>query len=442
MRIENAECIQLTKGLIRFLQDSPTSFHAVANIAGILREAGFTELHEGEKWELKKNGSYFVTRNQSSILSFRIPAGTCGGYQIMASHSDSPTFKIKENPEMESEGHYIRLNVEKYGGMLCAPWFDRPLSVAGRLVVKAGNCLVSKLVKVDRDLLMIPNLAIHFNRQVNDGYKYNPQVDMIPLFGGHDSKGTFMKLVADAAGVHEEDILGHDLFLYSRMPGTIWGAGNEFFSCGRIDDLQCAFASLKGFLESEPAEGIAVHAVFDNEEVGSGTKQGADSTFLMDTLRRINTGLGRDEEAYLMALASSFMISADNAHAVHPNLPDRADPTNRPYMNQGIVIKYNANQKYTTDAVSAAMFKALCQRAGVPFQTFANRSDMPGGSTLGNISNAHVSLNTVDIGLPQLSMHSTYETAGVMDTCYLTRVAAHFYSACIRAGEGGCYEVV
>ena len=432
----------ITEAMLQFIEESPTAFHAAANVEALLLENGFEKLENLAEGALVPGGSYYTMQNGSAVLAVKIPENPAKGFRIAASHSDSPCFKIKEVPEMKVENTYVKLNVEKYGGMLCAPWFDRPLSVAGRLVVKAGNCLVSKLVKVDRDLLMIPNLAIHFNRQVNDGYKYNPQVDMIPLFGGHDSKGTFMKLVADAAGVHEEDILGHDLFLYSRMPGTIWGAGNEFFSCGRIDDLQCAFASLKGFLESEPAEGIAVHAVFDNEEVGSGTKQGADSTFLMDTLRRINTGLGRDEEAYLMALASSFMISADNAHAVHPNLPDRADPTNRPYMNQGIVIKYNANQKYTTDAVSAAMFKALCQRAGVPFQTFANRSDMPGGSTLGNISNAHVSLNTVDIGLPQLSMHSPYETAGVMDTCYLTRVAAHFYSACIRAGEGGCYEVV
>lgn len=442
MKIDRETCRKMTGGLIRFLEDSPTSFHGVANIAGILGEAGFTELREGEKWKLAEGGSYYVTRNQSSIISFRIPSRPYSGFQIIASHSDSPTFKIKENPEMESEGHYIRLNVEKYGGMLCAPWFDRPLSVAGRLVVREGTRLVSRLVKVDRDLLMIPNLAIHFNRQVNDGYKYNPQVDMIPLFGEAGAKGTFMKIIAESAGVAEEDILGHDLFLYSRTPGTVWGADGEFFSCGRIDDLQCAFASLKGFLEGEPDGSIAVHAVFDNEEVGSGTKQGADSTFLEDTLRRVNGALGRSEEEYLMSLASSFMISADNAHAVHPNLPDRSDPTNRPYMNEGIVIKYNANQKYTTDAVSAAMFKTLCREADVPFQTFANRSDMPGGSTLGNISNAHVSLNTVDIGLPQLAMHSPYETAGIRDTCYLTAVAKLFYSTAVKAGESGCYEMI
>lgn len=442
MKSEIKDCQETAKELIRFLEDSPTSFHGTANIANVLLKAGFTELHEEDKWELLQGGSYFVTRNQSSVLAFRLPAGKFTGFQIIASHSDSPSFKIKANPEMETEGRYIRLNVEKYGGMLCAPWMDRPLSVAGRLVVREGGRLAVKLVKVDRDLLIIPNLAIHFNREVNDGCKYNAQVDMLPLFGGAGSGGMFMKVLAEEAHVREEDILDHDLFLYGRTPGTVWGAHGEFVSGGRLDDLQCSFASLKGFLAGGHPKVAAVYAVFDNEEVGSSTKQGANSTFLEDTLSRINSGLGRSREEYLMAIASSFMISADNAHAVHPNLPDKSDPTNRPFMNEGIVIKYNAGQKYTTDAVSAAMFKALCQEAGVPYQTFANRSDMMGGSTLGNISNSHVSLNTVDIGLPQLAMHSPYETAGVKDTCYLIEAARYFYSAPLSfpAGfpSGGC----
>lgn len=441
MKVNRDECQKRAEELIAFLESSPTSFHAVEQMVKELREAGFLPLSEGEKWELKAGGNYYVTRNQSSLLAFKIPEGSVTGFQIMASHSDSPTFKIKENPEMEAEGHYIKLNVEKYGGMLCAPWFDRPLSVAGRLVIKEGNRLVSKLVNVDRDLLMIPNLAIHFNREVNEGYKYNAQIDMIPVYGGADAKDTFMVTVAEAAGVEEGAILGHDLFLYSRTPGTIWGAGKEFVSCGRLDDLQCAFASLKGFLKGGHPNCVSVHAVLDNEEVGSGTKQGADSTFLEDTLKRINRGLGRSEEEYFMAIASSFMVSADNAHAVHPNLSGKADPTNRPYMNEGIVIKYNANQKYTTDAVSAAMFKALCHSIGVPYQTFANRSDMLGGSTLGNISNAHVSLNAVDIGLPQLSMHSPYETVGMYDTCYLIQAAEAFFSTCMKEDGPGCYEM-
>ena len=250
-----------------------------------------------------------------------------------------------------------------------------------------------------------------------------------------------MRTVAESAGLDEADILGHDLYLYNRMRGTIWGAEEEFFSCGRIDDLQCAFASLEGFLAGGHPDCVSVHAVLDNEEVGSTTKQGAASTFLADTLKRLNQALGRSEEQYLAALASSFMISADNAHGVHPNHADKADPTNRPYLNGGIVVKYNANQKYTTDAVSAAVFKALCDEVGVPVQTFTNRSDMAGGSTLGNISNTQVALNTVDIGLPQLAMHSPYETAGVKDTEYLIRTATRFFSTCLRAEGDGMYRM-
>ena len=336
----------------------------------------------------------------------------------------------------------MKLNVEKYGGMLCAPWFDRPLSIAGRLVVRTADGLQTKLVNVDRDLVMIPNLAIHMNRQVNDGYAYNAQSDMLPLYGGEAAAGTLMKTVAQSAGVAEEDILGHDLYLYNRMKGSVWGAGEEFFSCGRIDDLQCAFGSLEGFLAGGNPHSVSVHAVLDNEEVGSTTKQGAASTFLLDTLKRLNTALGRTEEQYLTALASSFMVSADNAHGVHPNYTDKADPTNRPYLNGGIVIKFNANQKYTTDAVSAAVFRSICEKACVPVQTFTNRSEMAGGSTLGNISNTHVALNTVDIGLPELAMHSPYETGGVLDTEYLIRAAKEFFSTGLKADGDGSYRFV
>ena len=273
---------------------------------------------------------------------------------------------------------------------------------------------------------MIPNLAIHMNREANSGGSYNPQKDVLPLFSMGGSEVSLQKLLSAQLGIEEKDILSHDLFLYNRMEGSIWGAENEFASSGRLDDLQCAFASLKGFMSAQKQECIAVHCVLDNEEVGSGTKQGAASTFLKDTLLRINSGLGRTYEEYLMTLADSFMISADNAHALHPNYTDKADPVNHPLLNKGIVIKYNANQKYCTDAVSAAVFKDLCDRAGVPWQTFVNRSDIPGGSTLGNISNTQVPMNTVDIGLPQLSMHSPYETAGVRDTEYFVKAAREF----------------
>lgn len=419
----------ISQQLLEFIENSPTCFHAVQAMTDILSAEGFTELKENQKWHIENGGRYFVTRNGSSLIAFTVPVQEMKGMHIIASHSDSPSFKIKENPELESEGHYIRLNVEGYGGMIRAPWFDRPLSVAGRVIVKdkAQGGFRSILVDIGRDLVMIPNLAIHMDRQINDSCKYNIQKDMLPIYGDLSAKGTFMKLIADTAGVPEEEILGHDLFLYNRQKGTVWGASGEFLSCSRLDDLQCAFASLKGFLAGKRQEYLAVHCVLDNEEVGSGTKQGAASTFLYDTLTRIHTSLGLSQEDYLIHLADSFMISADNAHAVHPAHTDKADPANRPYINGGIVIKFSASQKYCTDGISAAIFRDLCQRAGVPVQTFVNRSDMAGGSTLGNISNTQVALNTVDIGLPQLAMHSPYETAGVKDTGYLIRAAEEFF---------------
>ena len=418
-----------SKELAKFLESSPSAFHAIDNMENILIREKFVRLCENQRWQISPGGRYFVDRNGSSLIAFTVPESGFKGLRIMASHSDSPAFKIKENPELETDGHYIRLNVERYGGMLCAPWFDRPLSVAGRVIVKdpVSGSFLTKLVNIDRDLVLIPNLAIHMNREANNGYKYNTQKDMLPLYGDLSAKDTFIKTVADAAGVHESDILGHDLFLYNREKASIWGASGEFISCGRLDDLQCAFASLKGFLAGEKQEYMALHCVFDNEETGSGTKQGAASTFLYDTLTRIHDCLGLTREDYLIHLADSLMISADNAHAVHPNHTDKADPSNRPYLNGGIVIKFNANQKYCTDGISAAMFRDICRIVNVPVQTFTNRSDMAGGSTLGNISNTQVALNTVDIGLPQLAMHSPYETAGVKDTGYLIRAAEEFF---------------
>ena len=416
------------KKLLKFIQKSPTAFQAVEEMSQRLQKEGFEELKEEKHWNLKPGGDYYVTRNHSAIIAFSIPKKPAWKFHIMASHSDSPALKIKENPEMEVEKAYIKLNVERYGGMLLAPWFDRPLSVAGRLIVRKNGEIQEKLVAVDKDLLVIPNLAIHMNREVNDGYKYNVQKDMLPLYSDYDGKGSFMKLMAAEADVAEEDILGHDLFLYDRTPGTVWGANEEFISAPRLDDIQCAFASLEGFLRGERKESIAVHCVLDNEEVGSTTKQGAASTFLKDTLMRINMGLGRTQEEYLMTLADSFMVSADNAHALHPNHTDKTDPVNRPVLNGGIVIKYNANQKYCTDGVSAAIFKDICDRAEVPYQIFVNRSDMAGGSTLGNISNTQVPMKTVDIGLAQLAMHSVYETTGAKDTESLAKAAAVLFA--------------
>ena len=420
--------IETTEKLLDFIEKSPTAFQAVDEMQKRLTENGFEVLSEKEYWKLIPGGKYLVTRNNSALIAFCIPEKESRVFHIMASHSDSPSFKIKENPEIKVDNSYVKLNVEKYGGLLMAPWFDRPLSVAGRVIIRRNGGLKEKLINIKRDLVMIPNLAIHMNREANNGVSYNPQKDLQPLFAVGNTDRTLLEIIAEQTGVKKEDIISHDLFLYNRMPGTVWGADREFVSSARLDDLQCAFASMEGLLRAQNHESIAVHCVMDNEEVGSGTKQGAASTFLKDTLLRINMGLGRTYEEYLMTLAGSFMVSADNAHALHPNYTDKTDPTNHPVLNKGIVIKFNANQKYCTDAVSAAIFKELCTKAGVPYQTFVNRSDIAGGSTLGNISNTQVPMNTVDIGLPQLAMHSPYETAGVKDTEYLVRAAEELFA--------------
>ena len=433
--------IQHVEELFQFIENSPSCFHAIETIRKKLNAEGFIELVEGRSWQIEKGKKYYVTRNLSSIIAFKIPENDFKNFHIVASHSDSPTFKIKENAEIEVNNKYVKLNTEKYGGMICSTWFDRPLSIAGRILVKEGNLVKTHLVNIDKDLVIIPNLAIHMNRSVNDGYKYNAQIDMLPLYGDNTSKGSLMKTVAQSVGVEEDSILGTDLFLYNRMRGTKIGANSEYISSPRLDDLECAYASLSAFLSETNSNSASVYCVFDNEEVGSGTKQGADSTLLYDVLRRINMCLGNSEEDYYKLIASSFMVSADNAHALHPNYSDKSDPTNKVYMNDGIVIKYNANQKYTTDAVSASIFKSICDSVNVPYQTFTNRSDILGGSTLGNISNAHVSLNTIDIGLAQLAMHSTYETAGAKDVTYLIEALKAFYNTSIEQVEDGQYII-
>ena len=419
----------ISKELLDFLQKSPTAFHAVENIKEELNKDGFVELLEGKPWKMAPGGKYYITRNNSSIIALKVGSNLENySFNVAASHSDCPTFKLKENAELEVKGKYTQLNTEGYGGMICSTWFDKPLSIAGRLLIKDGNELKTQLINIDRDLVLIPNMAIHMNRAVNDGYAYNKQIDMLPLFGGADCKpGDFMKLVAKEAGVQVEDIYGSDLYLYNRTAPSIWGANDEFISSQHLDDLQCAFTSLKGFLAGGNDQSIDVLACFDNEEVGSGTKQGAASTLLYDVLKRDNSALGKTEEDFYCAIASSFMLSADNAHAVHPNYQDKTDPTNRPYINEGIVLKYNASQKYTTDANSAALVKYLCKKEKIKCQVFFNRSDMLGGSTLGNILTGQVSIKAADIGLPQLSMHSTYETAGCKDLDDMITLMGSFY---------------
>ena len=418
--------------MLAFIEKSPSCFHAVANVAEMLEAQGFRELKETDDWNLSHGERFYVIRNDSSLIAFRLPAGRVPkGFHIAASHSDSPAFKVKEAPEMTVEERYLKLNTEKYGGMILSTWMDRALSVAGRVAVRGEKGIETRLVNLDSDLLVIPNLAVHMNRDINKGVEYNPQVDMLPLYADcseSDTKNVLGERIARELGVSAEDILGRDLFLYVREKGRILGENGEYVLSPKLDDLQCVFASVKGFLESEPKEYINVCAVFDNEEVGSATRQGADSTFLEDVLRRIAESLYGGIASLSPMLAGSFLISADNAHGVHPNHPEKADPTNRPYLNGGIVIKYHGSQKYTTDAISGAKVKALCEQAGVPWQTYANRSDVVGGSTLGNISTAHVSVESADIGLPQLAMHSAVETAGVKDTKYAVKLFNAFYS--------------
>ena len=443
---------ETAEALLRLIAMSPDCFHVVANLKTMLDMQGFRELKETERWTLVPGGKYYVTRNGSSLMAFRLPGTDFRGFRIIASHSDSPSFKIKENPELPGAGCYVRLNTERYGGMLMAPWFDRPLSVAGRVfaeVTNAGEAMnlpaeldpelkklltgrkrvEERLVNIDRDLLMIPSLAIHMDRKVNEGKSLNAQKDLLPLFGSEAVKGRFAQLVAEAAGVAPEQILSSDLYLYDRTAPSVWGADREFISSPRLDDLECAFCTFFGFQRAVNDTAVPVYALFDNEEVGSSTRQGAASTFLKDTLRRIGIAAGREEEQYYTSVAESFMISADNGHAVHPNVPEKADPVNRPVMNGGIVLKYSANQKYTTDAASAAVVRKICRDADIPCQVFTNRSDVPGGSTLGNISGNQVPVRTADIGLAQLAMHSSYETGGVRDPEYLRRFAEAFYNA-------------
>lgn len=412
--------------LFSFLDSSTCSFFAVKNTAEILRKAGFTQLFENEKWVLK-SGKFFVIRNDSSIISFVIPPEKARGFLIASSHSDSPCFKIKENPEIVKSG-VVLLNVERYGGALLNPWFDRPLGISGRVTVDNGNSIEKHFVNFEKDMVMIPNLAIHFNRDANEGHKIQVQNEMLPVISS-DKNFSLKKAVGEKLNVNPKDILSMDLFVYNRDRAKLWGSEAEFFSAPRIDDLECVWTTLKGFVDSENERYITVHAVFDNEETGSLTAQGADSTFLSDVLKRINMCLKGDDEDFNCLIADSFMISADNAHGVHPNFYSSSDPVNAPVLNGGPVIKFNGNQKYTSDSVSAGIFKKMCTKADVKWQIFTNNSNIAGGSTLGNISNSHVSLKCVDIGLAQWAMHSSNECAGAKDPEYMIKVIREFYNS-------------
>lgn len=420
----------MNKELFDFIKGSPTAYHACDAASQMLKSGGYTEVFEGEKWEIADGGKYFVRRNGSSLIAFSSPEKCSGGFMITASHSDSPCLKIKDNASL-SDATYTRLSTEVYGGPIYSTWLDRPLGVAGRVSVKSNEEIEVKLVDSKEPCVIIPNVAIHMNREVNTGFKFNASVDLIPLFDSNSPETEFKEFIAKLAGVNEEDILASDLYVYNCQDGVEFGS---FISAPRLDDLQCAYSALMAFLSAEESDATPVYALFDNEEVGSQTKQGAASTFLYDTLERIADATNSD---YKRSVANSFMVSCDNAHAIHPNHPEYADKNHTVKMNDGVVIKYNANQKYTSDGVSAAIFKLICERANVPYQTYCNRADMPGGSTLGSIANTKVSLNTVDIGIAQLAMHSSFETAGRDDTEYMIRALEKFYSSSIHPTESG-----
>ena len=430
-----------SRELLRFIQEHPSVYHVIDGQRSRLLEAGYVPLPESSLWHLQRGGRYFVTRNDSAIIAFRIPRNDFRGFMIMASHSDSPVLKIKENPEIRTEGKYTRLNIELYGGALLAPWFDRPLSVAGRVMLRSGSRISAKLVNVARDLLMIPSLAIHMDRSVNEGRAIKVQKELLPLYG-LDGDISLKELVSAEADAPPEAVIGYDLFVYNRQAPSVWGASGEFMSSPKLDDLQCAFSSLCGFLESRESDSIPVHAVFDNEEIGSMTKQGAASPFLRDTLERIADSLGLSHQEYLSRLPQSFMLSADNAHAFHPNYPEKCDPVNQPVMGGGVVLKHSGNQKYATDAVSAAIVRLLAEKAGARLQTFTNHADIPGGSTLGNISSQQLALRTADVGIAQLAMHSPYETCGSSDTEELVKLAGSLFSASVCEQADGSIELL
>lgn len=405
-------------GLVEFLRACPTAFHAAAEIRARLDAAGFTYLPEGAAWAMEPGGRYYTVRNNSSVVALKVGSRLDSyHFQLAVAHADSPTYKVKASPELSGPGSCLRLDVEAYGSMIDHTWLDRPLGVAGRVLVRSGARVESRLVNVERDVCLIPSVAVHFDRSSALEPRLNRATDLVPLFSaGELSAGAFDAMVAEAAGADPADVLARDLFLVAHEEPRVWGQAGEFVSGARLDDLQCAYAALEAFLDAENEHDVSVYACLDNEEVGSGTKQGALSTLLAGTLARANAALGRGDEDLSRAVAGSLLVSCDNAHAVHPNHPELHDEVNRCALNGGIVIKEAANQHYCTDAFSRAVLVAVLERAGVPYQRFANRSDKAGGSTLGNLSNVQVSLHAVDVGCPQLAMHSVFETAGSRDT--------------------------
>ena len=416
----------MVHGMVHFIEKCPTCFHAVQAVADILKENGFTPMKEMEN--LQPGGSYYTVRGGSSLIAFRLPKEAPTGFRLTASHSDSPCFRIRDNSDLE--GAYARLSTERYGGMLNAPWLDRPLSIAGRVLVRKDGKVQSQLVDFEKPMTIIPNVAIHLNREANKALTYDAARDLFPLYGGKGA--SFRKDLAEKLCCQEADILATDLFVYNPQQGVVWGPESEFVSAPRLDDLSCVYGCLQGLLLAQEPKAIAVMGIFDHEEIGSETKQGAASTFLPDTLQAIAKALGAD---WGKLLNGSMMLSCDNGHGLHPNRPDLADRTEAPVLNGGVIIKHSA--RYATDGLSCAVFSEICRKAGVPVQHYSNRPDQAGGSTLGNIANTKTGMAAVDIGLAQLAMHSCYETAGSMDVAHLTRAVQAFYEAKLTVEEDG-----
>ncbi|MCG8578764.1 MAG: M18 family aminopeptidase [Bacteroidales bacterium] len=431
-----AQEIKLAEELIEFIHQSPTAFHVVENTAKELEAQGYEYLDITSSWNINKGGKYYTTKSGSALFAFQIGTDETEniGLKLVSAHSDSPGFKIKPQPEMLVDNKYLKLNTEVYGGPILMSWLDRPLSLAGRVLLKGDDALNPKhqLIDFRKPLLIIPSVAIHLNRSVNDGIELNKQVDMLPLMtivkDTLEKENYLLKLIADELKVKTDDILDFDLFVYEYEKGCLVGPEQEFISSPKLDDLAMVHAGLKALLASNNPASTNILCVFDNEEVGSVTKQGAGSPVLRNIIERIMEKLGKSQEDYQRTIYKSFMISADMAHSVHPNHPEKHDPVLHPLMNAGPVIKIHANQKYTTDGESGAIFESICKQADVPVQKFVNRSDMVGGSTLGNVSTGKIDIRTVDIGNPMLGMHSVRELGGTNDHTYVMKAFETFYN--------------
>ncbi len=427
---------KLAQELIDFLYESPTAYHAASSVKDILDKEGFEEIFEKDSWSLKKGGKYYLVKNNSAVIAFKVGNGEIekDGFRLIGAHTDAPGFKIKPNAEMKTEDHYVRLNTEVYGGPILYTWFDRPLGVAGRVILKGKSPLKPevKLVNINKPVLIIPSIAIHMNRTVNEGYNFNKQKDTLPLVGfvneELEKKGYLMSLLTKELGVSEDEILDFDLFLYEYEKGCIMGINEEFISAGKLDDQWMVFAGIKGLINSTDIDSTKVMICIDNEEIGSLTAQGAQSNLIRRILERITIALGKSTEEFFRAVSNSLMISADLAHAVHPNLPDKHDPTNRPLLGEGPVLKIAASGSYSTEGVAAGIFESVCKEANVPMQKFVNRSDVKGGTTIGPMSAADLSIPVVDMGAPLIGMHSVRELASVKDNFYTIEAFTKFFS--------------